>query len=79
MSTQVARPTFKPQYDNFINGQFVAPVGGEYFDNISPIDGLVFTRAARSQKADIDLALDAAHAAFKTWGKTSATARRYIC
>jgi aldehyde dehydrogenase len=72
------RPTFKAQYDNFIDGQFVPPVGGEYFDNISPIDGKVFTQAARSGKADIELALDAAHKAFQTWSKTSPTYRAGI-
>jgi aldehyde dehydrogenase len=72
------RPTFKDRYDNFIGGKFVAPVNGEYFDNISPIDGKVFTKAARSGKEDIELALDAAHEAFKTWSKTSATTRSNI-
>lgn len=72
------RPTFKDRYDNFIGGKFVAPVNGEYFDNISPIDGIVFTKAARSGKEDIELALDAAHEAFKTWSKTSATTRSNI-
>ena len=74
MST-VSRPTFKEKYYNFIGGKFVPPVKGEYFDNISPIDGKVFTKAARSGKEDIELALDAAHAAFPTWGKTSAAHR----
>lgn len=61
--------------DNFIGGKFVAPVKGEYFNNLSPINGKVFARAAKSTQEDIDLALDAAHEAFKTWGKTSATVR----
>jgi aldehyde dehydrogenase len=69
------RPEFKSHYDNFIGGKFVAPVNGEYFDNISPIDGKVFTKAARSGKEDIELALDAAHDAFRTWSKTSVTER----
>lgn len=70
-----SRPTFKAQYGNFINGQFVPPVRGQYFDNPSPIDGKVFTQAARSTHEDIDLALDAAHAAFASWSKTSVTQR----
>ena len=74
----VTRPTFKAHYDNFIGGQFVAPVKGEYFDNISPIDGKAFTKAARSSKEDIELALDAAHTAFLTWSKTSAAYRAGI-
>jgi aldehyde dehydrogenase len=73
-----ARPEFKEKYGNYIGGKFVEPVGGEYFENVSPIDGKVFTKAARSGKADIELALDAAHEAFKTWGKTSATLRSNI-
>ena len=71
----VARPTFKAQYDNFIGGQFVAPVKGQYFESISPVDGKAFTKVARSTKEDIELALDAAHTAFATWSKTSATTR----
>ncbi|MES2064340.1 MAG: aldehyde dehydrogenase family protein [Bacteroidota bacterium] len=69
------KPSFKDKYDNFIGGKFVPPVKGEYFDNVSPIDGKVFTKAARSTKEDVELALDAAHAAFATWGKSSAAYR----
>jgi len=75
MSTLAQRPVFKSKYDNFIGGKFVPPVSGEYFDNISPIDGKVFTQAARSGKEDIELALDAAHQAFPSWSKTSVTTR----
>lgn len=75
MSSLAQRPNFKSHYDNFIGGKFVAPVSGEYFDNVSPIDGKVFTKAARSYKEDIELALDAAHAAFPDWSKTSVTKR----
>lgn len=70
--------SFKPRYDNFINGKFTAPLNGQYFDNVSPITGQVFTQAARSNEADINLALDAAHAAADAWGKTSAAARALI-
>jgi aldehyde dehydrogenase len=70
MSAIATRPAFKDRYDNFIGGKFVPPVKGEYFDNYSPIDGKVFTQAARSGKEDIELALDAAHAAFATWSKS---------
>ena len=76
MSNQ--KPNFKPHYDNFIGGEFVAPVGGVYFENISPIDGKVITKAARSGKEDIELALDAAHKAFPSWSKTSVTYRSGI-
>jgi aldehyde dehydrogenase len=69
---------FKPRYDNFIGGKFTPPVAGQYFDNVSPITGQVFTQAARSTEADINLALDAAHAAAAAWGKTSPAARALI-
>ncbi|WP_442589409.1 aldehyde dehydrogenase family protein [Pedobacter sp. AW31-3R] len=78
MSQLFEKPVFKPHYDNYIGGKFVPPVKGIYFDNISPIDGQVFTKAARSGKEDVNLALDAAHEAFKTWRKTSATERSNI-
>jgi len=76
--SQVQKPTFKEKYDNFINGEFVAPVNGKYFDNVSPVDGKVFTKAARSSEEDVNLALDAAHAAFPAWSTTSATERSNI-
>ncbi|WP_035672207.1 aldehyde dehydrogenase family protein [Flavobacterium sp. 83] len=75
MDNIVKRPEFKATYDNYIGGKFVAPIGGQYFDVVSPIDGKVFTRAAHSTKVDIDLAVDHAHEAFQTWGKTSVTER----
>jgi aldehyde dehydrogenase len=70
-----SRPQFKERYDHFIGGQWVAPESGEYFDNISPIDGMAFTQAARGNAKDIDKAIDAAHKAFATWSKTSVTER----
>ena len=69
---------FKAQYDNFIGGEWVKPVKGEYFDNISPVDGKVFTKVPRSSAEDIELALDAAHKAKDAWGKTSPTERANI-
>jgi aldehyde dehydrogenase len=69
---------FKPRYDNYIGGKFVAPVKGEYFGNITPITGQVFCEVARSTAEDIELALDAAHAAKDAWGKTSQTERANI-
>jgi aldehyde dehydrogenase len=74
-STPVERPKVKEKYDHFIGGKWVAPSSGEYFDNISPIDGKPFTKAARGNKEDVELALDAAHEAFKTWSKTSPAER----
>lgn len=75
MSDILKRPQFKERYDNYIGGKFVPPVQGKYFDNVSPIDGKVFSQAARSSKEDVELALDAAHEAFKSWSKTSPTYR----
>lgn len=72
------RPEFKSHYDNFINGKWTAPVQGKYFENISPIDGKVFTKVAHSSKEDTELAVNAAHNAFTTWSKTSATERGII-
>ena len=66
------------RYDNFIGGKFVAPLGGEYFDVITPISGKVYTQAARSTEADINLALDAAHAAKDAWGATAPADRANI-
>ncbi|MBC5841984.1 MAG: aldehyde dehydrogenase [Flavobacteriaceae bacterium] len=75
MSNIAERPDFKAKYDNYIGGKFVAPVKGAYFDVFSPIDGKVFTQAAHSTKEDLELAVDHAHEAFQTWGKTSSTER----
>src|SRR5580693_7738061 len=69
---------YKKQYANFIGGEWVKPVGGEYFDNISPITGEPFTSIPRSREADIELALDAAHKAKVAWGKTSPAERANI-
>jgi aldehyde dehydrogenase len=70
--------TFEAEYGNFIGGEWVAPVKGQYFDNISPVNGEVFCRIPRSTEEDINLALDAAHAARVGWGKTSVTNRSNI-
>jgi len=70
--------TFDARYDNYIGGKWVPPVKGQYFENISPVDGKVFCEVARSTSEDVELALDAAHAAKDAWGKTSATERAAI-
>lgn len=69
---------YKNKYDNFIGGKWIAPTKGEYFDVISPITGKNYTKAARSSAEDVELALDAAHAAADKWGKTSTTERSNI-
>ncbi|WP_352338759.1 aldehyde dehydrogenase family protein [Psychrobacter sp. 16-MNA-CIBAN-0192] len=74
-NTENSPVQFRKKYDNFINGEWVAPVDGEYFDNPSPIDGKIICQVARSKAADIEIALDAAHAAKDAWGKTSVTER----
>ncbi|MBR9914463.1 MAG: aldehyde dehydrogenase [Algicola sp.] len=70
-----SKPKFKEKYDNFINGKFVAPQSGQYFDNTSPIDNSFIAKYPRSQKEDVELALDAANNAKEAWGNTSATER----
>lgn len=69
---------FKDRYDNFIGGKFVPPVHGRYFDNITPITGAKVCEVARSDGADVELALDAAHDAKEAWGRTSAGERANI-
>lgn len=69
---------FARRYDNFIGGDWVAPVEGQYFENLSPVTGKSFCEVARSTAADIDLALDAAHAAAPKWGRTSAAERAAV-
>ncbi|HKH07554.1 MAG TPA: aldehyde dehydrogenase family protein [Agromyces sp.] len=69
---------FAPRYENFIGGEWVRPVKGEYFENISPVNGKVFTEVARGTSEDIDLALDAAHRAAPGWGRTSAAERAAV-
>jgi aldehyde dehydrogenase len=69
---------FKKRYGNFIGGEWVAPVAGGYFINISPITGKPICEIPRSGSADVDLALDAAHKAKDAWAKTSAAARSSV-
>ncbi|MEH6619733.1 aldehyde dehydrogenase family protein [Maribacter arcticus] len=69
------KPKFKNQYENYIGGKWVAPSKGEYFDNISPVDGKSFTKIPRSTAEDIELAIDAAWKAAPSWNTSSATER----
>jgi len=69
---------YKAKYDNFIGGKWVAPTKGEYFDVVTPITGSVYTKAARSTAEDVELALDAAHAAAEKWGNASTTERANV-
>jgi len=70
--------SYESRYENFIGGQWVAPAGGRYFDNPTPVTGQTFCEVARSDEADIDKALDAAHAAAPAWGKTAPAERAAI-
>ena len=78
IETLNSRVALRPRYENFIGGKWVAPVGGDYFDNVSPITGKTVCQIARSQAADIELALDAAHKAKDAWGKTAPAKRAEI-
>ncbi|MEM6987229.1 MAG: aldehyde dehydrogenase family protein [Pseudomonadota bacterium] len=77
-NTPDAVVNFKDRYENFIGGEWVAPVDGQYFDNVSPVTGKPFCQIPRSGAADIELALDAAHKARAAWGATSAAERSNI-
>ncbi|MGV0624348.1 aldehyde dehydrogenase [Mycolicibacter minnesotensis] len=70
--------SYESRYGNFIGGQWVAPVGGEYFENTTPVTGQPFCEIPRSTAADIELALDAAHAAAPAWGRTSPADRAEV-
>ncbi|MGZ4421530.1 MAG: acetaldehyde dehydrogenase ExaC [Gaiellaceae bacterium] len=68
----------KARYENFIGGHWVAPINGEYSENVTPATGEPFTEVPRSSAEDIELALDAAHAAKDEWGETSTTERSRV-
>ena len=70
--------SFKARYGNFIGGEFVAPAGGRHFTNTSPVNGQPIAEFPRSDAADIDKALDAAHAAAEAWGRTRVQERSHI-
>ncbi len=72
------KPEFKTQYENFIGGAWVAPVDGNYFEAVSPIDNQVMTKVAQSNKKDVALAVEAAWKGFETWGKTSVSERSAV-
>ncbi|MDB1124038.1 acetaldehyde dehydrogenase ExaC [Vibrio algarum] len=69
---------FKSTYDNYIGGEWVKPVSGQYFKNLSPVTGKEYCQVARSSEADVNLALDAAHKAREAWGATSVGERSNI-
>ena len=69
---------FKSRYDHYIGGEWVAPASGQYFENVTPVTGKAFCEIARGTAADIEAALDAAHAAASAWGKTAVAERAQI-
>lgn len=73
-----AKYKVKKQYENYIGGEWVPPVGGQYFDNESPVIGEAVSKVPRSAKEDVDKAVAAAHEAQKAWGETSPTERSNI-
>ena len=75
VASQIA---LRSHYDNFIGGKWVPAVRGQTFENLSPINGRVVSTHARSTAEDIELALDAAHAAREAWGQTSGTQRALV-
>lgn len=77
-NTTGAVVNFKERYDNFIGGEWVAPIKGNYVDVTTPVTGEKFTTVSKSTVEDIELALDAAHAAKDAWGKTSTAERAKI-
>jgi aldehyde dehydrogenase len=68
----------KDRYENFIGGAWTPPTAGEYRENLSPATGEPFCEIAYSTPDDIELALDAAHAAKAAWGKTPAAGRAAV-
>ncbi|MFD2673883.1 acetaldehyde dehydrogenase ExaC [Gulosibacter bifidus] len=73
-----AAMSYRSRYGHYIGGEWVAPVSGRYFENITPVTGEVFCEVARGDAADIEAALDAAHAAKASWNNTSVTERAVI-
>ncbi|EME26886.1 Aldehyde dehydrogenase [Galdieria sulphuraria] len=70
--------SFRPKYDNFIGNQWIAPVRGNYFDNVSPVDGKVFCQCARSTAEDVEVAMEHAYKGWQSWKKTSAQDRAKV-
>src|SRR5271167_2993202 len=70
--------SYESRYDNFIGGEWVAPTKGRYFENPTPVTGQMFCEVARSDDADVEKALDAAHGAAQAWGKTAPGQRAAI-
>lgn len=70
----------KPRYELFINGEFVKPSSGKYFDSINPSNEEKLAEIAEANQADVDKAVKAARAAYENvWSKMSGKERgKYI-
>ncbi|MFI6607518.1 aldehyde dehydrogenase family protein [Streptomyces sp. NPDC050507] len=76
--TEGAIVSYESRYDHWIGGAYVPPARGQYFENPSPVNGRPFTEIARGTEADVERALDAAHAAAPAWGAVSAADRATV-
>ncbi|MCX2180531.1 aldehyde dehydrogenase [Streptomyces sp. SKN60] len=76
--TEGSLMSYASRYDHWIGGEYVAPAGGRYFENPSPVDGRAFTEVARGTAEDVERALDAAHAAAPAWGRTAPAERAQV-
>lgn len=61
--------------ENYIGGELVQPASGAYFDNINPATGEVYSHMPDSDDRDVNLAADAAKAAFPAWAAMPAEQR----
>ena len=73
-----ASPKFKARYENFIGGRWTPPRAGRYFENVTPVNGQILCEVPRSDESDIEIALDAAHAAKDGWGRASVATRARV-
>ncbi|MFE0646656.1 aldehyde dehydrogenase family protein [Streptomyces sp. NPDC058877] len=76
--TEGSLMSYQARYDHWIGGEYVAPAGGRYFENPSPVNGLPFTEVARGTAEDVERALDEAHAAAPSWGRTAPAERAAV-
>ncbi|MGO7294601.1 aldehyde dehydrogenase, partial [Rhizobium brockwellii] len=75
---KIVESPFKLKYGNYIGGEWREPVEGKYFENLTPVTGGKLCDIPRSNEKDVNLALDAAHAAKEKWGRTSVAERSNI-
>ena len=66
---ETADPKLKPRYDLFINGRFIAPKSGRYFDTINPANERKLAEIALAGAADVNAAYGAARRAFPAWSR----------